>query len=106
MNRYWLIQGRLLTSQELKQAGASPLRAVSLGRCFSVEEAMEKARRKKAKSEAVAIAHNVRLACDSGRGAKWGLTKEQIDRLRAGEILALEDALGGFRIGYSKLKDE
>lgn len=105
MQRFWLIQERLATSLELKQAGLSPLRAVDLGRCETISVARAKARKRVGKHEAIVIAHNVRLACDSGRGARWGLNAEQIDRLRQGEKITLEDAAGRFTIGYSRIEE-
>lgn len=106
MQRYWLIGERVATSQELKQAGLSPLRAVDLGRCDSVEVARAKGRSRFGKEEAVVIAHNVRIACDQKRGARWGLTAEQIARLSDGEKITLEDAAGRFTIGYSRIGKE
>lgn len=102
MNRFWLIADRIATSTELTAAGISRLRAVDLGRCEDLAQARERAVGRFGKNEAVIIAHNVRLACDSGRGACWGLTAKQISRLRDGRKITLEDALGGFSFAYSR----
>ena len=99
--RYWLIDDRLCTSQELRTAGISRLRCIDLGRWPSAEQAAADARAEIGKSPEIVMAHNVRIACDSGRGARWGLNADQIARLRAGEILRMEDSLGAFQIGYS-----
>ena len=105
-SRYWLLQARLLTSQEMKQAKINPLRAVDLGRCGSLDQARKKAKPHLGQEPSLAMARNVRLACDSGQGAKWGLTANQIARLRLGEIIQMEDTLGRFKIGYAKLENQ
>jgi len=105
VNRYWLFRDQLLTGLQLKEAGLSRLRAADLGRCETVEEAQARARNWLAArdwQEAWVVAHNVRLACDSGRGARWGLSDDQLRRLRAGETLRFADSLGEFSMGYSQ----
>lgn len=106
MNRFWLIEDRIASSLELKQAGLSPLRAVDLGRCDSIDEARAKGKKKLGREMAIVIAHNVRIACDFGHGARWGLSGEQIDRLRQGEKITLEDSAGRFTIGCSRIEDQ
>lgn len=105
MQRYWLLQERIVTSQELKRAGVSPLRAVDLGRCATVEVACDKAARRVIRSAALVIAHNVRLVGDSGHGARFGVSAEQIEALRRGEHLTVTDSAGTFHIGYDLLED-
>ena len=93
------------TSQQLKQAGLSPLRAVDLGRCNSLAKARSKAKDKLGKEAVLVLAANVRAACDSGRGALWGLNADEIARLQSGDKLTLEDSAGRFTIGYSRFEE-
>lgn len=104
MTRFWLFREKILTGLQLKEAGLSRLRAADLGRCETVGEAQARARSwldARDWREAWVIAHNVRRACDSGRGARWGLSDDQIRRLRAGQTLRFADSLGEFSMGYS-----
>lgn len=106
--RHWLLlqdSPRVLTSQELRRAGVSRLRCVHLGKC-TPEVAILKAGKVLAgkPDRATVMAHNVRLACDSGRGARWGLTQDQIARLRNGEQVTMEDSIGRFGIGYTRIE--
>lgn len=101
MQRFWLLFGRLLTSADLRQIGASRLRAVDLGRCETLAEARARAAKHITRDPAAIIAHNVRRACDTGSGARWGLSQDQIARLRAGENIDMADNLGRFVIGYT-----
>lgn len=104
--RHWLLPQqtpRVLTSQKLKHAGVSPLRCVDLGKLSQDQAVSKAATLARDLQPAAIVAHNVRLACDSGKGARWGLTQEQIERLRTGETLTLEDSLGRFSIGYTRL---
>lgn len=103
MQRYWLLGGGLVTSAELKARKISPLRTYPLGKFATVEAAAAKAREQFTAAPDVAwvIAHNVRIACDSGLGARYGLTAEQIERLRAGESITMHDSLGDFGFAYT-----
>lgn len=102
MQRFWRYATQLCTSEDLKLAGVSRLRCIDLGRCETRAEA--EARGQKTKyDQPLVIARNVRIACDSGNGAKWGLTADQITRLRAGESISLHDAAGDIVIGYSRV---
>lgn len=105
--RYWLWRAQLCTGRELAGAGISRLRCTDLGRCRSIEQARRRAQEHLARGadEAVVIAGNVRRACDSGRGARFGLAAAQLARLREGEFLAFTDAAGSFRFGYSRFAD-
>jgi len=109
--RYWLLiqaaptPAQVATSQELRLAGVSRLRCVHLGKCT-----FDKAKTKAGKlllhetAPASVCARNVRLACDSGNGARWGLGGEQISRLRSGQPIEMEDSIGRFVIGYTLLE--
>ena len=101
MRRYWQIEDRLITSLQFKEAGVSPLRGVDLGRCRSLAEARARIPDREYVAATV-IAHNVRIVCDSGRGARVGLSRAQIELLRAGQPLTVQDELGEFVCRYSR----
>jgi hypothetical protein len=84
----------------MRLAGVSRLRAVDLGKHDDISGALARAQRQPAKDPSAVMAHNVRVACDSWRGARWGLSHDQIARLRAGETIMMEDRIGRFAIRY------
>lgn len=102
VRRFWFLPTRVFTSTELRQLGISRLRAIDLGRCETEAEAHARAANHASRQPADILARNVRLACDAGDGARWGLSAEQISRLRAGEMIEMEDRLGRFAIAYTR----
>ena len=97
----WILDGR-----GLAKANVHPLRTVYLGRFGSAESAAvrSEAGANRLGPESV-LARNVRMAVDHGQTRRYRLSAEQVRKLRAGEIVEIEDGLGRFAVGYSRMDD-
>lgn len=103
--RHWLLpagaDSKVLTGQQMQAGDVHPLRCVYLGR-MTEAEAIEAARKIALDLEpATVIARNVRTACDRRQTRRWRLSEQEIDLLRAGHVLRIEDRIGTFVVKYS-----
>ncbi len=99
---YFVLDHVVLSRDGLRGRGILPLRGIPLGDGPNLDSARVLARSRRAWDADAVVAENVRTAVERNAGLVFGLTQEQVDRLRRGETLWIDDGLGRIEVSYRR----
>jgi len=97
---YFALDNVVISRDGLHSRGILPMRAIPLGDFPNGETARVAARSQRTWDADAVIAENVRTAVERNIGLVFGLSHEQVARLKLGETLRIDDGLGRMEIAY------